>query len=228
MDFAEGAVLCFNKPYGWTSFDLVRKVRNLLTRQMHLKKLKVGHAGTLDPLATGVLVVCTGSFTKKIDELQCQEKEYIATIEVGRTTPSFDLEKETDAVYPFEHITREKVMEAIQGFIGESDQIPPVFSAKKMAGKRAYEFAREGESVEMEARKINISEIELLKFELPEIVLRIRCSKGTYIRSLARDLGIALGSGGCLVGLQRTASGDFRIEDAINMKDFEEYIKSLN
>jgi tRNA pseudouridine55 synthase len=228
MDFAEGAVLCFNKPYGWTSFDLVRKVRNLLTRQMHLKKLKVGHAGTLDPLATGVLVVCTGSFTKKIDELQCQEKEYIATIEVGRTTPSFDLEKETDAVYPFEHITREKVMEAIQGFIGESDQIPPVFSAKKMAGKRAYEFAREGESVEMEARKINISKIELLKFELPEIVLRIRCSKGTYIRSLARDLGIALESGGCLVGLQRTASGDFRIEDAINMKDFEEYIKSLN
>lgn len=228
MDFAEGAVLCFNKPYGWTSFDLVRKVRNLLTRQMHLKKLKVGHAGTLDPLATGVLVVCTGSFTKKIDELQCQEKEYIATIEVGRTTPSFDLEKETDAVYPFEHITREKVMEVIQSFIGESDQIPPVFSAKKMAGKRAYEFAREGESVEMEARKINISEIELLKFELPEIILRIRCSKGTYIRSLARDLGIALESGGCLVGLQRTASGDFRIEDAINMKDFEEYIKSLN
>ncbi|MDD4032531.1 MAG: tRNA pseudouridine(55) synthase TruB [Bacteroidales bacterium] len=228
MDFAEGAVLCFNKPYGWTSFDLVRKVRNLLTRQMHLKKLKVGHAGTLDPLATGVLVVCTGSFTKKIDDLQCQEKEYIATIEVGRTTPSFDLEKETDAVYPFEHITREKVMEVIQSFIGESDQIPPVFSAKKMAGKRAYEFAREGESVEMEARKINISEIELLKFELPEIILRIRCSKGTYIRSLARDLGIALESGGCLVGLQRTASGDFRIEDAINMKDFEEYIKSLN
>ena len=228
MDFAEGAVLCFNKPYGWTSFDLVRKVRNLLTRQMHLKKLKVGHAGTLDPLATGVLVVCTGSFTKKIDELQCQEKEYIATIEAGRTTPSFDLEKETDAVYPFEHITREKVMEVIQDFIGESDQIPPVFSAKKMAGKRAYELARKGTSVEMEARRINISEIELLKFELPEIVLRIRCSKGTYIRSLARDLGIALESGGCLIGLQRTASGDFRIENAINMKDFEEYIKSLN
>lgn len=226
MDFAEGTVLCFDKPYGWTSFDLVRKVRNLLTRKMQLKKLKVGHAGTLDPLATGVLVVCTGAFTKKIDELQSQEKEYIARIELGRTTPSFDLEKDTDAVYPFAHITREQVLDTLSGFIGESEQIPPIYSAKKMAGKRAYELAREGESVEMNARTITLSEIELLHYNLPEVTVRIRCSKGTYIRSFARDLGVALGSGGCLTGLQRTASGEYRIENAIRMKDFEEFINS--
>lgn len=202
MNFEEGAVLCFDKPYGWTSFDLVRKVRNLLTRKMKLKKLKVGHAGTLDPLATGVMVVCTGNFTKKIEALQSQEKEYIATIELGRTTPSFDLEKETDANYPTEHITQDKVLEALKGFLGESEQIPPVFSAIKMSGKRAYEYAREGESVEMAAKKISISDIELLTFEHPVATVRIRCSKGTYIRSFARDLGLALQSGACLTGLQ--------------------------
>ena len=226
MNFEEGAVLCFDKPYGWTSFDLVRKVRNLLTRKMKLKKLKVGHAGTLDPLATGVMVVCTGNFTKKIEALQSQEKEYIATIELGRTTPSFDLEKETDANYPTEHITQDKVLEALKGFLGESEQIPPVFSAIKMSGKRAYEYAREGESVEMAAKKISISDIELLTFEHPVATVRIRCSKGTYIRSFARDLGLALHSGACLIGLQRTASGDFRIEDAVTMKDFETYINA--
>ncbi len=226
MNFEEGAVLCFDKPYGWTSFDLVRKVRNLLTRKMKLKKLKVGHAGTLDPLATGVMVVCTGNFTKKIEALQSQEKEYIATIELGRTTPSFDLEKETDANYPTEHITQDKVLEALKGFLGESEQIPPVFSAIKMSGKRAYEYAREGESVEMAAKKISISDIELLTFEHPVATVRIRCSKGTYIRSFARDLGLALQSGACLTGLQRTASGDFRIEDAVTMKDFETYINA--
>lgn len=226
MNFEEGAVLCFDKPYGWTSFDLVRKVRNLLTRKMKLKKLKVGHAGTLDPLATGVMVVCTGNFTKKIEALQSQEKEYIATIELGRTTPSFDLEKETDANYPTKHITQDKVLEALKGFLGESEQIPPVFSAIKMSGKRAYEYAREGESVEMAAKKISISDIELLTFEHPVATVRIRCSKGTYIRSFARDLGLALQSGACLTGLQRTASGDFRIEDAVTMKDFETYINA--
>ena len=217
-------VLYFNKPLTWTSFDLVNKFRYKLSRKLKVKKIKVGHAGTLDPLATGVMIVCTGRATKRIDEFQYQTKEYVATLKLGETTPSFDLEKEIDAVYPTEHINREKVEEVLNSFVGTIQQIPPVFSACKVDGKRAYELARKGEEVELKSKTLVIDEMELLECNLPEIKVRVVCSKGTYIRALARDIGEALHSGAHLTALERTRVGDVRIEDCLNPLDFKEWI----
>jgi len=221
IDFQEGAVLLFDKPLDWTSFDLVNKVRWLLCKKLHIKKLKVGHAGTLDPKATGLVIVCTGKATKTIDSLQAEEKEYIATLKLGATTPSYDLEKEEDKTYPTEHITLELVQEKLKTFTGEIDQVPPIFSAIKVDGKRAFEFARKGNDPLLDARKITLYSIEVVRFEMPELVLRINCSKGTYIRSLARDLGESLGSGAYLTGLIRTKSGAKMLENAFTIEKFE-------
>ena len=223
-DFRTGEIIGIDKPLGWTSFDAVKRVRGAIQRRLHLKKFKVGHAGTLDPLATGVLIVCTGRATKRIDELQNGDKEYVATIRLGATTPSFDLETEVDAVYPWEHITRERVEEIIPTFIGKIMQVPPVFSAVKVDGKRAYNLARKGKEVELKAKPLYIKEMELLGMDMPEITLRIVCSKGTYIRALARDLGEALGSGAHLTGLRRTRVGNVRVEDCLTIADAIETI----
>ena len=188
MDFFEGEVLYFNKPLKWTSFDLVNKFRYKLSRKLNVKKIKVGHAGTLDPLATGVMILCTGKATRRIDEFQYQTKEYVATLKLGATTPSFDLEKEIDAIYPTEHITKEMVEEVLKTFVGTIEQVPPMFSACKVDGKRAYELARKGEEVSLKKKVLVIDEIELLECELPVIKIRVVCSKGTYIRALARDI----------------------------------------
>ena len=224
-DYPGGIVLPFDKPYRWTSADVVRKVKFIAQKHFHKKNLKVGHAGTLDPLATGVLLVCIGKATKQAEALQAEKKEYIAQIELGATTPCFDMEKEIDCTYPFEHITREMVEAAIPGFLGEQDQIPPVFSAKLIDGTRAYEMARAGEEVVMKPARITIYEMEIVEFELPRLVLRIKCSKGTYIRSIARDMGKALGSGGYLSGLVRTQSGGFHVGRALSMDDVGEIMK---
>ena len=224
MDFIAGEVLYFNKPLTWTSFDLVNKFRYKLSRKLKVKKIKVGHAGTLDPLATGVMIVCTGRATKRIDEFQYQTKEYVATLKLGETTPSFDLEKEIDAVYPTEHITRERVEEVLNSFVGTIQQIPPVFSACKVDGKRAYELARKGEEVELKSKTLVIDEMELLECNLPVIKIRVVCSKGTYIRALARDIGEALNSGAHLTALERTRVGDVRLEDCLDPMDFKEWI----
>ena len=225
MDFKKGEILAFDKPYGWTSFGLVAKVRWQLCHRMGVKKLKVGHAGTLDPLATGVLLVCTGKATKRIEELQAHTKEYVATLKLGATTPSFDLEKPIDAVYPTEHITREMVEEVLTRFVGTIEQVPPVFSACKVDGSRAYDLARRGEEVELKAKTLVIDEIELLRCELPEIDIRVVCSKGTYIRALARDIGQALHSGAHLTALRRTRIGDRRVEDCLRLEEFPEWLK---
>lgn len=224
-DYPGGIVLPFDKPYRWTSADVVRKVKFIAQKHFHKKNLKVGHAGTLDPLATGVLLVCLGKATKLAEMLQAEQKEYIAQIELGATTPCFDMEKEIDCTYPYEHITREMVEAAIPGFLGEQDQVPPVFSAKLIDGTRAYEMARAGEQVVMKPARITIYEMEILEFELPRLVLRIKCSKGTYIRSIARDMGKALGSGGYLSGLVRTQSGGFHVRKALSMEDVGEIMK---
>lgn len=224
MDFIAGEVLFFNKPLTWTSFDLVNKFRYKLSRKLKVKKIKVGHAGTLDPLATGVMIVCTGKATKRIDEFQFQTKEYIATLKLGETTPSFDLEKEVDAVYPTEHITRELVEEVLKQFIGTIEQVPPVFSACKIEGKRAYELARNGEEVPLKAKTLVIDEIELLACELPVVKIRVVCSKGTYIRALARDIGVALHSGAHLVALERTRVGDVTLDQCMNPEDIDAFL----
>lgn len=226
MDFRKGEVLAFDKPYEWTSFALVAKVRYLLCRKLGVKKLKVGHAGTLDPLATGVLVVCTGKATKRIEELQAHTKEYVATLRLGATTPSFDLEKPIDAEYPTEHITREMVEEVLSRFVGTIEQVPPVFSACKVNGSRAYDLARKGEAVELKAKTLVIDEMELLRCELPEIDIRVVCSKGTYIRALARDIGEALQSGAHLTALRRTRVGDFKVEDCLQLETFPEWLEA--
>ncbi len=223
-DFQAGEILLFDKDLDWTSFDLVQKVRNNLCRALGIKKLKVGHAGTLDPKATGLMILCTGKATKKIESLQAQEKEYIATLKLGATTPSFDLETEEDDQYPTEHITREIVDVVLNAFIGEQMQVPPVFSAVKVSGKRAYTHARKGEDVKLNPKPIKINEIEVLEFSQTKLVIRVVCSKGTYIRALARDIGKLLNSGAYLVGLKRTKIGDFRVEDAILIKNFLEKI----
>ena len=197
-------MLYFDKPLRWTSFALVNKIRYHISRKLGVKKIKVGHAGTLDPLATGVMIICTGKATKRIEELQYQTKEYIATLQLGATTPSFDLEKEIDATYPTEHITREMVEETLKKFTGTIEQIPPAFSACKVDGKRAYDLARKGDNVELKPKTLVIDEIELLECNLPVIKIRVVCSKGTYIRALARDIGEALQSGAHLTGLIRT------------------------
>lgn len=224
-EYPNGIVLPFDKPYRWTSADVVRKVKFIAQKHFHKKNIKVGHAGTLDPLATGVLLVCLGKATKQAEALQAEQKEYIATIELGATTPCFDLEKEVDRRFPFEHITREMVENAVSSFIGEQDQIPPIFSAKLIDGTRAYEMARAGEEVQMKPARITIYEMEILEFNLPQLVLRVKCSKGTYIRSIARDMGVALGSGGHLTGLVRTKSGGFSVEKALKMEDLENIMK---
>lgn len=216
--------MAFDKPYEWTSFGLVAKVRYLLCKRLGVKKLKVGHAGTLDPLATGVLLVCTGKATKRIEELQAHTKEYVATLRLGATTPSFDLEKPVDAEYPTEHITREMVEETLVRFVGTIEQVPPVFSACKVNGSRAYDLARKGEEVELKAKTLVIDEVELLRCELPEIVIRVVCSKGTYIRALARDIGEALHSGAHLTALRRTRIGDVKVEDCLKLDGFAEWL----
>jgi tRNA pseudouridine55 synthase len=219
--FINGKILFIDKELNWTSFDVVNKVRVILKNRLGIKKIKVGHAGTLDPLATGLVIVCTGKATKSITEFQDLEKEYVATIKLGDTTPSFDLETEVDSSYATDHITREKVEMALQCFLGEIDQIPPLFSAKYVNGTRAYELARKGEEVELKPNRVKIVYIELISFELPIVKLRIICSKGTYIRSLARDIGLELKSGAHLTELRRTRIGDFTVGQAQTIKDFE-------
>ncbi|MEE1090148.1 MAG: tRNA pseudouridine(55) synthase TruB [Paludibacteraceae bacterium] len=226
MDFINGEILYFNKPLHWTSFDVVNRVRRILCRTIDQKKLKVGHAGTLDPLATGVMVLCTGKATKRIEELQYGVKEYIATLQLGATTPSFDLEHPIDQTYPTEHITRELVDETIKRCVGEIWQVPPVYSAVKIDGKRAFDYARKGQEVEIKPKLLVIDEIEVLKFENMQLTIRVVCSKGTYIRALARDIGKALNSGAHLTALQRTQVGEIRLEDCMEVEDFIKCIES--
>jgi len=225
--FEDGQVLLFNKPLYWTSFDLVNKVRVIIRSRLNIKKIKVGHAGTLDPLATGLLIICTGKATKRIEEYRDLDKEYIATFYMGKTTPSFDLETETDNTYPTDHITEEQVIETLDGFLGEQKQLPPMYSAKLIAGKRAYEFARKGIHKELEPVTVYFREIKLLSFSIPEIKIRMVCSKGTYIRSFARDFGHALKSGSYLSALQRSAIGSFHVSKAYDIEKFQEYVEQM-
>jgi tRNA pseudouridine55 synthase len=220
MDFAQGEVLLVDKPLRWTSFDVVNKIRNALKKKYG--KIKVGHAGTLDPLATGLLIICTGKFTKRVDEYQAQEKEYTGTILLGATTPTLDAEMAPDHLFPTDHITPELVREAVLKFIGEIDQMPPMFSALKVGGETAYKAAREGRELELKSRKVTITEFEITNIALPEVAFRVVCSKGTYIRSLARDLGLALDSVGYLTSLRRTRIGDFKVEDAWDLQKLGE------
>ena len=226
MNFTEGEILYFDKPFTWTSFNLVAKVRWILCKKLGVKKLKVGHAGTLDPLATGVMAICTGRATKRINELQNHTKEYVATLQLGATTPSFDLEKPIDATYPTEHITREKILEVLGKFIGQIEQIPPSFSACKVDGKRAYDLARKGKEVELKPKILVIDEIELLEFsrDTMQMTIRVVCSKGTYIRALARDIGLELGSGAHLIALRRTKINNVRAEDCMKIEDFPQWL----
>ena len=219
MNFIEGEIFCIDKPLNWTSFNAVKRLRGAVIRRTGLKKIKVGHAGTLDPLATGVLIVCTGKATKRIEELQTGVKEYVATIALGSTTPSFDLETEIDATYPVDHINRELVEEELKNFVGRIEQVPPAFSACKIDGKRAYTMARKGKDVELKAKELVIDEIELQDYKTGEISVRVVCSKGTYIRALARDIGEALGSGAHLTALRRTRVGDVKIDDCLTIDD---------
>lgn len=252
MNPQKGEILVFNKPYRWTSFNVVSKVRGELSHRIGVKKLKVGHAGTLDPLATGVLIVCTGKETKNIDELQAHTKEYIASIKLGATTPSFDMETAEDATYPYEHITRELVDEKLKAFVGEIHQVPPTYSAVKVDGKRAFKYARTGEEVELKPKTLVIDELEVLGFgmikedvaerqnadsrerinyqdsnvegEYLQLLLRVVCSKGTYIRALARDIGEALGSGAYLTGLVRTRIGRYTLADCLDIEEFPQWL----
>lgn len=227
FNFISGEILLFDKPLDWTSFDLVNKVRYKICQQLGVKKLKVGHAGTLDPKATGLVIVCTGKFTKKIESIQAEEKEYVATIKLGATTPSYDLESEEDKTFPTDHIDIDLIKENLKSFIGEIDQVPPIYSAIKIKGKRAFNYAREGEKLELDPRKINIFNIEILKFEKTELVLKIICGKGTYIRSLARDIGKSLNSGAYLVGLERTRIGNNELKNAYSIEDFENILSLM-
>ncbi len=226
FDFEVGEIIYVDKPLHWTSFDVVNRLRGAMCRSLGKKKLKVGHAGTLDPLATGVMIVCTGRATKRIEELQSGVKEYIATLQLGATTPSFDLEHEIDAHYPTEHITRALVDKVLARFRGEIWQVPPVYSAVKIDGKRAYDYARKAQDVELKPKLLVIDELEVLHFELPVLQIRVVCSKGTYIRALARDIGEALGSGAHLTALQRTRVGDIKLSDCWKIDDLVEKIKN--
>lgn len=227
MDFQDGEILYVNKPYRFTSFDVVNKMRWQLCRALGVKKLKVGHAGTLDPLATGVMIVCTGRATKRIEEFQAHTKEYVATLRLGATTPSFDLEKEIDAYYSTEHITRPMVEEVLSRFVGTIEQVPPTFSAIKVGGVRAYDMARKGRDVELKPKTLVIDEIELIDCSLPDtITIRVVCSKGTYIRALARDIGEALQSGAHLTALCRTRVGNVTLNDCIALDDFPQWLAS--
>ena len=226
INFEEGYIAVLDKPLRWTSTDVVRKIKFSL-RKLGYRRIKVGHAGTLDPLATGVLLVCIGRATKMVDALQAEEKEYIADVMLGATTPSFDLEHEIDHTYPWEHITRQAVEKALTDLTGQRLQTPPVYSAKKIDGTRAYELARAGEEVAVRQALITIYEMELLECELPKIRIRVRCSKGTYIRSLAREIGEALQSGAHLTALRRTRSGGFTVENAWSLDEFLENLQNL-
>ena len=225
--FEEGQLLLFDKPLYWTSFDLVNKVRIMLRSSLGIKKIKVGHAGTLDPLASGLMIICTGKATKKIDEFIGLDKEYVATFHIGETTPSFDLETETDGKYPTDHINIEIVKSTLESFLGEQKQIPPLYSAKFVDGKRAYELARRGVTKELEPVTVFFREIELLSFGIPEMEIRLLCSKGTYIRSFARDLGMALKSGCYLSSLERTAIGTFKLKDAYSLEKFNKILEQM-
>lgn len=224
MDFAAGEIIPIFKPYTWTSFQIVNKIRYHLSRKYNVKRFKVGHAGTLDPLATGVLLLCTGKATKRIEELQAQAKEYVAEIMLGATTPSFDMEHPVDATYPYEHITREMVEKRLEQFVGNIEQRPPLFSACKVDGKRAYDLARGGSDMQLAPKLIRIDNIELLEFNLPKIKISVTCGKGTYIRSLARDIGEALQSGAYLTALERTRIGEYNIEKCITPDAFPEWL----
>lgn len=222
MNFQEGEIICIDKPYRMSSFGALAHVRYLISKRLGVKRVKTGHAGTLDPLATGVLILCTGKATKRIDELQRHTKEYTATLQLGATTPSYDMEHEVDQTYPTEHITRELIAETLPKFIGTIEQIPPEYSACKVDGKRAYELMRKGKDVELKPKTLQIDDIELQDFneENMQMTIRVVCGKGTYIRALARDIGKALGSGAYLTALRRTRVGDIRVEDCIKMDNF--------
>lgn len=226
MNFLAGETLYIDKPYGWTSFDVVKRLRNVMLRRMGLKKMKVGHAGTLDPLASGVMIIVTGKSTKLIDTLQSGVKEYVATLALGATTPSFDLETEIDATYPTDHITPDMVEVALKRFVGRIEQVPPAFSACKVDGKRAYLMARKGKEVELKPKILVIDAIELLDYKPTEITIRVVCSKGTYIRALARDIGEALGSGAHLTALRRTRVGEALIENCLSVDSAVELLQN--
>lgn len=223
FNFAEGELLLINKPYRWTSFDVVGKIRN----SFKPLKLKVGHAGTLDPLATGLLIICTGKLTKKIDEFQAQDKEYTGTMVLGATTPSYDLETEVDSTFDISNITEKQIHAACANFIGDIEQFPPAHSALKVGGERLYMKARRGETVELKSRKVHISEFEIIRIELPEVDFRVNCTKGTYIRSLVFDFGQALNNGAYLSKLRRTRSGDFHVDNAYEVMEFVNHVKRL-
>jgi tRNA pseudouridine55 synthase len=222
--FEEGQVLLFNKPLYWTSFDLVNKVRIMIRSSLGIKKIKVGHAGTLDPLASGLMIICTGRATKRIDEFRDMDKEYVATFHLGATTPSYDLETEIDKNYQVDHIDEDYLKNTLCGFIGEQKQLPPMYSAKLIDGKRAYEYARKGIQKDIVPVTVNFKEIELVSYAIPEIKVRIVCSKGTYIRSFARDLGLALKSGSYLSSLERTAIGTYNLKNSFDLENFQKYI----
>jgi|SRR5690554_3447964 tRNA pseudouridine55 synthase len=221
IDIENGSIILVNKPYTWTSFQVVNKLKYHIKHKYGVKKFKIGHAGTLDPLATGLLIICIGKFTKRIEEFQAKEKEYTGVFRLGATTPCFDLEKPIDNEYSYIHITDDDILRVANSFIGEIDQTPPLFSAVKVEGKRAYELARENKEVELKSKKIIISEFEVKNINLPDVEFRIVCSKGTYIRSIARDFGLALNSGAHLIELERTRIGEFRLEDALNVNEFD-------
>ena len=225
--YLDGAVLFIDKPLTWTSFDVVNKIRKSLRHYLGIQKIKVGHAGTLDPLATGLVIICTGKATKQIMQYQDLDKAYDAQVRLGSTTPSFDLETEIDETFPWEHITQEMVSMSLKQFTGELQQLPPQYSAKSVDGKRAYELARKGKTVELKPQQITINHLELLSFTPPDLTIQVECSKGTYIRSLARDIGISLKSGGHLTGLRRTRIGPHRVDQAISIENFIEKIKLL-
>lgn len=224
IPFEEGVIIPIDKPLGWSSTDVVRKVQVMMRRLGH-RKIKIGHAGTLDPLATGLLLICIGRATKRVDELQAQPKEYLATLELGATTASYDLEHPVDERYPWQHITTENLEDAVKSFVGELQQIPPQYSAKRIDGKRAYEYAREGETVELRTANVTIYHAEVVSHDLPSATILVECSKGTYIRSLARDMGLALGSGAHLTALRRTRSGQFTAAEALSLEQLEKKLE---
>ncbi|MDO4158863.1 MAG: tRNA pseudouridine(55) synthase TruB [Prevotellaceae bacterium] len=228
MNFHEGEIICINKPYRMSSFGALARARYLISQRLGIKRMKTGHAGTLDPLATGVLILCTGRATKRIEELQGHTKEYTATMQLGATTPSYDMEHEVDATYPTAHITRELIEEKLKGFIGDIQQVPPAYSACKVNGDRAYKLMRKGRDVELKPKLLHVDEIEILSFDPETMLLSIRvvCGKGTYIRALARDIGEALGSGAYLTALCRTRVGDVRIEECVKLDDFESWLSN--
>jgi len=226
MDFQVGEVILIDKPLEWTSFDIVNKIRYTIRYAFNYKKIKVGHAGTLDPLATGLLIVCTGKLTKKINEYESLKKEYITTLKLGATTPSFDRELDEDKQFEFKHITKELFEKVLLNFHGEIEQMPPMFSAKKVNGQKAYVVARKGENIELKPNKITINKITIEEFNLPYVKIKVECSKGTYIRALARDIGEALNSGAYLYNLRRTKIGNFNVKDAIGIHEFESNIKN--